>query len=520
MSKRSWHQVPLARKVSLLFGTAVLLVIAVTLWSPWLQMESLHSQTMLAQAQRLASVAYQAVDLRQNDWLAAQRELDRRWPLLARDLHLGERSPRLIKNQRGLPRKGFRYEALSHLTDHPDQPYYWKLQDDRRSFRFGLAVRAADADPHPSALLGLIDVELPMRAESGIWNSVVTILAGASGAVLAILVFYMVTQRLVLSPVHDLRRVAEQVALGNTEVRSEIATGDEFQKLSKTFNEMLAHLCAAQDEQRKINRSLDIRLGELAETNVALYESNRLKGEFLANVTHELRTPLVSIIGFAELLRDAWDSENPDPKRMARYSENIRTSGRSLLEIINDLLDLVKLEAGKMGLHLSEFCLATLCQELVDFVRPLADKQGHTLTLNVSTEIKVRSDSGKIKQILYNLLSNAIKFTPDGGCVSLDVAGNAGEFSLTVKDTGPGIAAEDQQLIFEKFRQLDASETREVGGTGLGLAITRDLVSLLGGTIELSSASGEGATFVVRLPTRLAGEGGDPEGEPAGREAS
>ena len=303
-------------------------------------------------------------------------------------------------------------------------------------------------------------------------------------------------------------------------MRSEIATGDEFQKLSKTFNEMLAHLCAAQDEQRKINRSLDIRLGELAETNVALYESNRLKGEFLANVTHELRTPLVSIIGFAELLRDAWDSENPDPKRMARYSENIRTSGRSLLEIINDLLDLVKLEAGKMGLHLSEFCLATLCQELVDFVRPLADKQGHTLTLNVSTEIKVRSDSGKIKQILYNLLSNAIKFTPDGGCVSLDVAGNAGEFSLTVKDTGPGIAAEDQQLIFEKFRQLDASETREVGGTGLGLAITRDLVSLLGGPIELSSASGEGATFVVRLPTRLAGEGGDPEGEPAGREAS
>jgi signal transduction histidine kinase len=267
---------------------------------------------------------------------------------------------------------------------------------------------------------------------------------------------------------------------------------------------MLAHLKAAQDAQRKINRSLDIKLGQLAEANVALYESNRLKSEFLANVTHELRTPLVSIIGFAELLRDAAQTPEVDSKRLGRYSENILTSGRSLLEIINDLLDLAKIEAGKLELHVSEFSIAELCHDLIDFVRPLADKRNQTLDAQVADGLpRFRSDSGKIKQILYNLLSNAVKFTPTGGAIFLTVDRDGDRFvRLIVRDTGPGIAESQRQAIFEKFHQLDSSQTREHAGTGLGLAITKDLVQMLGGTIELESTAGEGASFIVNLPVQ------------------
>jgi len=365
-----------------------------------------------------------------------------------------------------------------------------------------MAVRSQQVEPYPSVLRGIIDVTLPIAGDAAVWNTVVTVLAGASGALLAILVFYVVTQRLVLTPVATLRGVAERVTGGDLSVRSSISGGDEFEDLSDAFNEMLAHIKAAQDDLRTINRSLDIRLGELAETNVALYESNRLKSEFLANVTHELRTPLVSIIGFAELLKDLPGNPNADHSRLDRYAQNILTSGRSLLEIINDLLDIAKIEAGKMSLHVSEFDIAELCADLIDFVRPIAEKREQRLVANLTADLpRIRSDSGKIKQILYNLLSNGIKFTPSGGEISLAVESpDVDHVRMTVQDNGPGIAEEQRARIFEKFHQVDSSATREQAGTGLGLAITRDLVHMLGGVIELQPRRGCGASFVVTLP--------------------
>lgn len=503
MARRPRIRISLARKVSLLFGTAVLLVIVVTLWSPWLHMTSLTWHTMLAEARRVADTAYLSVDLQQQDWAAVQRKLDERWPALRSDLGLPDVAPLLVDAEQA--GGGFQQEAIDRLRAESHQRYYWRLQDDESIFRFALAVRGLETDPHPQVLRGIIDVKLPIPHEQGIWNTVVTILAGASGAVLAILVFYLISQRIVLSPVNALRRVAERVATGDLSARTDMRTGDEFQKLSDTFNEMLAHLQAAQEEQEKINRSLDIRLGELAETNVALYESNRLKNEFLANVSHELRTPLVSIIGFAELLRDAWESEKMDRRRLARYSENILTSGRSLLEIINDLLDLAKIEAGKMQLHLSDFCLGQLCNDLIDFLRPLVDKREQKLELRMpDPPPRLHGDSGKIKQILYNLLSNAVKFTPTGGSVTLLVEPtDNGRVRLVVADTGPGIPEAQRENIFEKFKQLDSSATREYEGTGLGLAITKELVDMLGGSIRVESGEGQGATFIVEVPTRI-----------------
>ena len=513
--------VSLAPKLSLLFGAAVLLTITVTLLFPWLQMTALDEQAALLRAKQVATAARQTVDLEVRDWSAAQEALNRSWPQVTRELGLEDdvlRSPPQLVPLTGQVaadtqvHAGFRFDAVEHLTLHPEAMYYWRLQDRGRRFRLALAVRAPATDPHPGRLRGLLDVQLPMTQSLGVWNVVVTALAGASGAVLAMLVFYLVTQRLVLSRVKALRQVAEQVTRGDLEVRSGITSGDEFEDLGATFNNMLAHLRTAQDDLRKINRSLDVRLGELAEINVGLYESNRLKSDFLANVSHELRTPLASIIGFAELLRDAWGSPDADRARLARYSENILSSGRSLLEIINDLLDLAKMEAGKLELHVSEFSLAELCLDLIDFVHPLADKREQRLTLQQPEDLpRCRSDAGKIKQILYNLLSNAIKFTPKGGAVGLQVA-RAGEHAvrLAVRDTGPGIPREEQEAIFEKFRQLDSSRTREYEGTGLGLAITKELALILGGHVELHSEPGAGSTFVVELPLRIPDSGPRP----------
>lgn len=500
MFRRTRIKIPLARKIGLLFGTAVLLTISVTLLFPHLQMTALNEEQMLMQARWVASSAYQAADLNRSDWTKAQSELEEIWPLFVRRLGLPRRAPHFVATGPAPPR-GFRKEAMDRLSGSATQQYFWKLQDNGRIFRFALAIRGHEADPHPQALRGIIDVKLPVPPAIGVWNSVTTVLAGASGAVLAILVFYVVTQRLVLTPLFVLRRAAEKVATGDINVRSVISSGDEFQDLSEAFNEMLSHLNRAQEDLRKTNRSLDIRLGELAETNVALYESNRLKGEFLANVTHELRTPLVSIIGFAELLRDAWETTDFDRVRLARYTGHILSSGRSLLEIINDLLDLTKIEAGKMELHLSDFSIEQLCHELIDFVRPLADKREQTLELTVDLDSpEFHSDAGKIRQILYNLLSNAIKFNTDGGSVSLDIERcGARGVRLSISDTGPGIPEDQHEAVFEKFSQLDASKTREHEGTGLGLAITRELVHVLGGTIRLDTNVSVGATFVIEL---------------------
>ena len=507
MSLVRWLRSSLARKISILFGSAVLLIIAVTLLFPWLQMSALNEQALLLQSKQVAGAAYQRLDLQQPDWAAASERLERDWPMLVRQLGLPPFPPRVVRVGQAFG-SSFQGEAIRYLQRHVEEPYYWRLRRGGERFRFAMAVRGTEADAHPHVLRGVIEVVLPVAQGPTAWNLVVTVLAGASGAVLAILVFYVVTQRLVLTPVRTLRNVAEKVTTGDIDVRAPIRSGDEFEELSEAVNDMLAHLKAAQEEQKKANRSLDIRLGELAETNVALYESNRVKSDFLANVTHELRTPLVSIIGFAELLRDARENPKADRKRLARYTENILTSGRNLLDIINDLLDLAKIEAGKFELHITDFSLSDLCRDLIDFVQPLADKREQQLGLSVPEEMeRVRSDSGRIKQILYNLMSNDIKFTPRGGAISLAVESvGAKSFSLIVSDTGPGIPDDRRDVIFEKFEQLDASKTREYEGTGLGLAITKELVSMLHGTVRLEEGDRQGATFVVHLPMSY-GEG-------------
>ena len=188
--------------------------------------------------------------------------------------------------------------------------------------------------------------------------------------------------------------------------------------------------------------------------------------------------------------------------RIQRYAVNILSSGRMLLELINDLLDLAKIEAGKLELHVQDISLQEVCEGLYDFMKPLADKAGLHFELQCAADLpRMRSDAGKIKQVLYNLLSNAVKFTQPEGRVTLGAkAVDARCVQIWVSDTGPGISKEQQAQVFEKFRQLDEGATRQHGGVGLGLAISKELVTLLGGQISIQSEPGQGATFAAVLP--------------------
>jgi len=365
---------------------------------------------------------------------------------------------------------------------------------------------AASPDlPAAMKLLGIVVVDIPSQVSENelFLNRAFILLAGLIAGTLATGVLYMIITRLILQPVRVLQETAEKVSQGDLNIRSDISTGDEFEQLSETFNTMLANLKSGDEQLRDINKALDLKLVQLGETNVALYESNRLKSEFLANVSHELRTPLNSILGFAELLRDTV-AENPDPK-MARYLQNILASGRNLLELINDLLDLAKIEAGKMDIRAESLSLNDLFEGLINLLKPIAEGKDLSIIPAVGSEVPImQTDPTKLQQVLYNLLSNAIKFSPSGGRIDIAAQMSGTEnIRIAVRDRGPGIEQEKQELIFEKFRQIDGSVTRQHSGTGLGLAISKELISLLGGTMGVDSVLGEGATFWVILPQKI-----------------
>lgn len=227
-------------------------------------------------------------------------------------------------------------------------------------------------------------------------------------------------------------------------------------------------------------------------------EVDRLKSEFLATISHELRTPLNSVIGYAELILSGINGPVDDETRQDVRA--IHENGLLLLRIVNDLLDLAKIEADRLELELSQLDPAALVQAAVEQWSQAAKNKGLTLTWNSEADLPlIWGDGGRLNQVLSNLLSNAIKFTDRGG-ITVVVTAAGKEVAIQVTDTGPGIATEDRETIFERFRQLDGSLTRRAGGTGLGLAISRHLVRMHGGRIEVSSEAGRGATFAVILP--------------------
>jgi len=251
------------------------------------------------------------------------------------------------------------------------------------------------------------------------------------------------------------------------------------------------------------NAVLEEQHRELSRLNAELDQAGKLKDQFLANVSHELRTPLNSVIGFSELLLTGQVEGAPLSDTQRDYLETISRNGRHLLQLINELLDLSKIAAGRMDLHLEPVPLDALLREAVDNVRAQLEARRHRLALEPAAQsVSVTADRGRVLQILLNLLSNAIKFTADGGLVTLAarVEGGGRHVRVTVTDTGIGIAPEDQAKLFQEFVQLDAGPSRRYEGTGLGLALSKRLVELHGGAIGVESALGTGSTFWFTLP--------------------
>ena len=218
-------------------------------------------------------------------------------------------------------------------------------------------------------------------------------------------------------------------------------------------------------------------------------------------MSHELRTPLNAILGYTELISDG--IYGPVPDQIHEVLDRVEHNGRHLLELINAVLDISKIEAGRLILNLDEYSMHDVAREVVAAVQPLAAEKGLALSLEAADDLPSgRADPARLRQVLMNLVGNAIKFT-ESGSVSVEAARREDTFEVSVEDTGPGISIDDQERIFDEFQQVDDSNTREKGGTGLGLAISRKILRLHGGDIEVESAPGRGSTFRFHLPVTV-----------------
>jgi len=507
----------LADKCLILFGGTVVLIVLGALTFPWLRMQSLVDAGELEFSAYLADVR-EAAELSSSDAddpLAFTAVPDpsgmtvrRLTPEQIRDPATG--SPQLARELDRFEQTPERAQSQSVIRTEAGRSYRYLRP--RRELGVVTSLLVLERPSPNAARLIVVNTLYILSAASFVMG-------------LAILVFYLITHRIILAPVRELTGTAERVRQGDADARSDIRTGDEFEVLAETFNEMLETLSSAHDRLRGSNAAMDIKISELAEANQRLFEAMSLKSEFLASVSHELRTPLNAIIGFAELLmaiaqRDDSLNEPPGDASLAkrrRYLDNIVTAGRNLLEMIEDLLEMAKIEAGRVSVETDPVDPRDLCEGLMGLIYPLAEREGLVAKLELDARLPtLHTDPRKLRQIIFNLLANAVKFT--------DPIGSDGKPGLVlfraerlpdtdpqgiervrfcVIDNGPGIPPEEHDSVFEKFRQLDASHTRGHTGTGLGLAIAKEFAKLLQGELRVESDLGEGSMFTLVIPIEL-----------------
>ncbi len=333
-------------------------------------------------------------------------------------------------------------------------------------------------------------------------------------------------QSLVSKPILDLEHAMRTVSVDkNYAVRAVKTSSDETGRLIDGFNTMLAEIQHRDKAVQRANTDLKTRTQELEDEIVhrrrtqeelvkakdAAEEASRAKSAFLANMSHELRTPLNAIIGYSEILEE--DALESGPEEHVRDLRRIQGAGKHLLSLINDVLDLSKIEAGKMALHIEAFDVDALLEEMITTLRPAAERNANRLELKVQGPVgTMHADITKVRQILFNLLSNACKFTSNG-TVTLEVerrSGTEDRLFFRVSDTGIGMTPQQQRNLFQYFAQADSSTARKYGGTGLGLAISQRFTHMMRGDIHVSSVSGQGSSFTLELPARVTSEAAEP----------
>jgi signal transduction histidine kinase len=283
----------------------------------------------------------------------------------------------------------------------------------------------------------------------------------------------------VIGPIQSIDSRLAAIAAGDFSGHVDVSNRDELGALAANVNQM-------NDELRRLYREVET--------------ASQHKSDFLANMSHELRTPLNAIIGFSQVLREGMVGDVNE--KQAEYLDDILSSGQHLLSLINDVLDLSKVEAGQVELQVAPFSLQDALERGVSMVREQATTEGVQITLHKNGSLDVVSgDERRMSQVIFNLLSNAVKFTPTGGQVDVRATRINGELRVSVADSGPGIAAEDLDRIFEEFQQTEAG-ARQLEGTGLGLALSKRFVEMHGGRIWCESEVGKGSTFEFTLPLR------------------
>ncbi len=319
---------------------------------------------------------------------------------------------------------------------------------------------------------------------------------------------YLLSRR-ITKPIAAITEAAIRLENGELEQSIPVVSQDEIGFLAQTFNRMAQQLqesfAALETNNQELESRVKERTAELEDAKEAAESATRTKSSFLANMSHELRTPLNSIIGYSEILQE--EAEMGGNEGMVPDLQKIQGSSKNLLNLINSILDLSKIEAGRMELHLEPLSIKDLAQDVMDTIHPVAEvKLNHVVLENTSSVDVIISDPGKVRQCLLNLLSNANKFTEEGQIIlRIKTIKHQSEnyLEFTVTDTGTGMEQDQLAKIFEAFTQADNTSTRRYGGTGLGLTITREFIHMLGGTVSAQSEVGKGSTFTILIPEHV-----------------